>query len=151
MKGKNKHVSDIPIWVLDINVVVAALLSPHGPPGRLLDAVITGYLQIAFDDRIESEYKAVLARKKFGFAPQLICSLFAEFDLQKRIIVPPLNSACLPDSDDLPFLEVASVLDDPVLVTGNIKHCPLVAVGKVIVLSPHQAWERLRYASEECN
>jgi hypothetical protein len=39
-------------WVLDTNVLVSGLLSANGPPGRLLDAVLSRRLTMAFDDRI---------------------------------------------------------------------------------------------------
>jgi predicted nucleic acid-binding protein len=44
-----------PIWVLDTNVVVSGLLCAHGPPARLLDALVDARLRLAFDDRIEAE------------------------------------------------------------------------------------------------
>ena len=134
----------IPIWVLDTNVIVAALLSPGGPPGRLLDAVLEGrYLQLALDDRIEAEYKDVLFRKKFHFELSHVEGFFSILPYQQRIIVSPLPPIQLPDPTDLPFLEVASLLDDPILVTGNAKHFPASLVGKVKILSPRQAWELL--------
>ena len=134
----------IPTWVFDINVIVAALLSPNGPPGRLLDTLLEGkHLQLALDDRIEAEYRTVLFRKKFSFEPRLIHALLADFSFHRRIIVPPLPLIQLPDPDDLLFLEVASLLDDPILVTGNTKHFPPSLVGKVKILSPRQAWELL--------
>ena len=35
-----RKVSDAPVWVLDTNVLVSGLLSPFGPPGRLVDALL---------------------------------------------------------------------------------------------------------------
>ena len=135
----------IPTWVLDTNVIIAALLSPSDPPGRLLDAIIEGkYLQLALDDRIEAEYRSVLLRKKFNFEPQRVHALLAEIALQKKVSVPPSLSIHLPDQSDIPFLEVASLLDIPILVTGSTKHFPASLVGKVKVLSPRQAWELLQ-------
>ena len=58
--------SDAPVWVLDTNVLVSGLLSPFGPPGRLVDALLARHLRIASDDRIEAEYREVLARPKLG-------------------------------------------------------------------------------------
>ena len=129
----------IPAWVFDTNVIVAALLSPNGPPGRLLDTLLEGkHLQLAFDDRIEAEYRAVLFRKKFNFEPRLIHALLADFSFHRRLTVPPLPFILLPDPNDLPFLEVASLLEDPILVTGNTKHFPSSLSGKLKVLLPRQ-------------
>ena len=49
-----------PAWVLDTNVLVSGLINPHGHPGRLMDAVLGGHLELALDDRIYSEYAEVL-------------------------------------------------------------------------------------------
>ena len=53
--------------VLDTNVLVSGLLNPDGAPGRLLDLILGGRLQILYDDRILGEYSDVLARPQFGF------------------------------------------------------------------------------------
>ena len=50
---------DPPVWVVDTNVLVSGLLSPFGPPGRLVDALQAGGLKLATDDRIEAEYRDV--------------------------------------------------------------------------------------------
>ena len=60
--------AEVPVWVLDTNVLVSGLLSPFGPPGRLVDALLARRLRLAFDDRIELEYREVLARSRFGIA-----------------------------------------------------------------------------------
>ena len=44
---------EAPTWVLDTNVIVSGLLVAAGFSGRLLDAVLTGRLSLAYDDRIE--------------------------------------------------------------------------------------------------
>ncbi len=41
------------------NLLVSGLLSPFGPPGRLVDALQAGGLKLATDDRIEAEYRDV--------------------------------------------------------------------------------------------
>ena len=56
-------------WVLDTDVVVSGLLSPYGPPGRLLDMVVSRQLRVTLDDRIEDEYRHVLARPRFAIEP----------------------------------------------------------------------------------
>ena len=135
----------IPVWVIDTNVIVSALFSSSGPPGLLLDAILNRkYLQLAFDDRIEAEYKDVLFRKKFPFEFFCIDAFFSVLPFQKKIIVPPRSPIQLPDPTDLPFLEVASLLDNPILVTGNTKHFPATCVGKVKILSPREALELLQ-------
>jgi len=54
--------------VLDTNVLVSALLNSFGPPGRVLDLVLSGELTVAYDDRVLAEWRQVLHREKFGFS-----------------------------------------------------------------------------------
>ncbi|MDQ3118146.1 MAG: putative toxin-antitoxin system toxin component, PIN family [Verrucomicrobiota bacterium] len=133
----------VPSWVLDTNVVVAGLLNAHGFPGRLLDAVLAGTLRITFDDRIEREYREVLARPKFAIPSTLREAILGELRSQDAIAVASGAVKALPDPDDLPFLESALQATDHILVTGNLKHYPPAARGNVVVLSPAEAWKRL--------
>lgn len=109
--------------VLDTNSLVPALLSPFGSPARVLDLVLSGDLQAAYDDRLLAEYREVLARPKFSFAPEEVAVVLAYLEADgERVTARPL--ACdLPDPDDLPFLEVA-VQAEAVLITGNTAHYP---------------------------
>ena len=109
------------IIVLDTNVLVSALLTPHGPPGRVLDLVLTGELTVAFDDRILDEYHAVLRRPKFGFADHDILEIVDYLAHVGLAVVATPLTVLLPDGDDLPFLEVASAAS-AILVTGNARH-----------------------------
>jgi len=54
-------------WVLDTNVIVSGLISPLGPPGRIVDALLARKLLIAVDDRILQEYREDMGRPKFLF------------------------------------------------------------------------------------
>ena len=49
-------------FVLDTNVLVAALLSPYGAPAAVLQVVLSGSAVVCFDARILSEYREVLRR-----------------------------------------------------------------------------------------
>jgi len=136
-------VKPLPSWVLDTNVVVAGLLNAHAFPGRLLDAVLAGALRITFDDRIEREYRDVVARPKFAIPAALREAILGELKSQDTIAVTSGVIKALPDPDDLPFLEAALYATGHVLVTGNLKHYPPAARGRVVVLSPAEAWKRL--------
>jgi len=132
-----------PSWVLDTNVVVSGLLSAHGSPGRLTDALLAGLLRLAFDDRIEAEYREVLARPKFCISAERRAAFLNELRNQDPVVAQPWTGSSPPDPDDLPFLEVALQATDRVLVTGNQKHFPRACRGGVQLLSPRQAWARL--------
>ena len=46
---------------------MSGLLSPQGAPATVLRSVVAGSAAICFDERILSEYRRVLATRKFGF------------------------------------------------------------------------------------
>jgi putative PIN family toxin of toxin-antitoxin system len=126
--------------VLDTNVLVAGILNPHGPPGRLVDLVFAGDLTLLADDRILSEYDDVLRRSRFGFRTEDVAAVMAFIRLTAEVApVPPL-AVTLPDPDDLPFLEVAVAGEAGLLITGNQTHfAPTVGSHGVRVVSPREA------------
>lgn len=121
--------------VLDTNVLVSSLLNSFGAPGRVLDLVLAGELNVAHDDRILSEYRDVLRREKFGFSKGDIDKILDLLETEGIKVNPPVLGAKLPDVKDLPFLEVAHAAE-AVLVTGNLKHYPEAQRQEVEVLDP---------------
>jgi putative PIN family toxin of toxin-antitoxin system len=127
--------------VLDTNILVSALLSPFGPPARVLDLILSGEIRLVYDDRMMAEYREVLARPKFGFAPEDVADLLAFLEADGEPVTARLLSSELPDADDLPFLEVAAQAK-ATLVTGNTAHYPASARGAVSVLTPAEFLNR---------
>lgn len=129
--------------VIDTNVLVAGLLSPSGPPGWIVEAIVAGKLEPAFDSAIRQEYEEVLRRSEFGFAPARIEDLLAALDQFGFVVAAatpwPIR---LPDPDDEPFLAVAEA-SASVLVTGNLRHFPVRARRDVVVLTPRELMARL--------
>jgi uncharacterized protein len=122
--------------VLDTNVIVSALLSKDSKPGVILQLVLEGAVQLCVDDRILAEYDRVLRRPKFPFSVAQIDALLAYIEHSgDRIEVGPRNFD-LPDSDDLPFIEVADAGGARSLVTGNIRHFPVEQRRNVVVVTP---------------
>ena len=121
--------------VLDTNILISALLSPFGPPARVLDLALSGEIRLAYDDRVMAEYRDLLARPKFGFASEDVTDLlmFLESDGEPVTVLP--LSCELPDADDLPFLEVAAHAG-AILITGNSRHYPSSVRGAVNVVTP---------------
>lgn len=107
--------------VLDTNVLVSGLLSPHGAPAGLLDLVINGKVTLVLDSRIFSEYREVLNREKFSFSKEAIDDLMAFIGQAGIFITPVPLGVPVPDPGDLPFIEVACHAGVPI-VTGNIRH-----------------------------
>lgn len=129
------------LWVLDTNVLVSGLISAKGPPGRLIDAVLARRLQIAFDDRILQEYKAVLARPKFQFKPADVTAFWKILPFQCHLVAMPVEDLQASDPDDTKFLEVATATESKTLVTGNTRHYPEKNRGDVVILTPAEAFD----------
>lgn len=129
------------LWVLDTNVLVSGLISAKGPPGRLIDAVLARRLQIAFDDRILQEYKAVLVRPKFQFKPADVTAFWEILPFQCHLVAMPVEDLQVSDPDDTKFLEVATATELKTLVTGNTRHYPEKSRGDVVILTPAEAFD----------
>ena len=127
--------------VLDTNVLVSGLLTPHSASATLVRLVAQGSLRLAFDERILAEYGEVLKRSKFGFDSEQIEDLLTQIEGEgQRITHQPLK-ARLPDSEDLPFLEAALSAGVEFLVTGNKRHYPARECRGVRVVSPKECVE----------
>lgn len=124
--------------VLDTNVLVAGLLSAAGPPGWIVEAVLAGELEPAFDAAIRQEYEEVLRRPEFRFPAPLIEDLLAALDQTSFVVAAAAPWPIpLPDPDDAPFLAVAAA-STSVLVTGNLRHFPIRSRRGVVVLTPRE-------------
>jgi len=127
-------------WVLDTNMIVSGLISPLGPPGRIVDALLARKLLIAVDDRILQEYREVLGRPKFRFDHDKIQSFLGIMPFQVHVTALPVKGMQATDPGDTKFLEVAAAGGGSTLVTGNAKHYPPAKRGGVRVLSPAESW-----------
>lgn len=136
------------IVVLDTNVLVSALLSPFGPPARVLDLLLAGELGVAYDDRLLAEYRQVLARPRFGFDAQAVADLLDYLVAAGQPVVARPLPVSLPDPADLPFLEVAPTAG-AVLITGNRRHFPPEARGEVQALSPAEFVTKWQKGNQE--
>ena len=123
--------------VVDTNVLISGLLSPNGPPGRIVDALRTDNLRLVIDDRILDEYVRVLRRSAFE-------RYFSKIDREHLIeyltnnseyVIATIQCLDLPDPFDAPFLEVA-LTANVVLVTGNQKHFPPEKTENCTVYTP---------------
>jgi uncharacterized protein len=131
--------------VLDTNVLIAALLSPHGAPAQLLDLALARQILLLVDDRILAEYHEVARRPMFGFSegdlPRVLNALTA---LAEHVAARPLP-VILPDDGDVPFLEVAVAGQADALVTGNTRHfVPKRGHHAVRVRAPREELDDLR-------
>lgn len=123
--------------VLDTNMLVSGVLSAAGPPGWIVEAVLSGDIVPAFSAVIRSEYGDVLGRHELSFDPGRVAAILEIVDaFGLEVVVPPWPER-LPHAADAPFLAVAAWVGCP-LVTGNLRHFPTRARGGVEVLTPRQ-------------
>ena len=127
------------VAVFDTNVLVSGFLNPHGPPGRIVEWLLSGVMQAGLDDRIIAEYEEVLYRPKFALPRHEVRIMLRRLDgLAVHALIEPQHTVPgLPDPDDAPFAECAKALGCS-LVTGNRRHFPRAMVGKLHILSPRQ-------------
>jgi putative PIN family toxin of toxin-antitoxin system len=121
------------IVVLDTNVLVAGLLKPFGPSAAVLRLVLTGTVQAAHDYRILAEYREVLSRPVFGFAPAAVGALLTQIEEDGVPVTPPPVSFPGPDPTDAPFWEAALTAVADFLITGNQRHFPKKKEGPRVV------------------
>lgn len=129
--------------VLDTNVIVSGLLSPDGPPARLLQAALRGELSAVMDERMLAEAQEVLTRSRFATrigparAEDVLRALRAVGEVLDDV---PSYTGPMRDESDRTFLEVA-LAADALLVTGNRRDYPTDA--GVEVMTPAHAVRRL--------
>lgn len=123
--------------VVDTNVLVSGLISPTGPPGRILDLITAGQVTPLYDDRIMAEYRDVLARPKLRINPVNAGAILDLIERDGVLVAAPPLAVELPDEDDLPFLEVAEAGAALFLITGNERdYRPVQGEYTVQVASP---------------
>jgi len=134
--------------VLDTNVLVSALLNPHGTPARIVDLVLSGAVIVLYDDRILAEYRDVLARPKLRINLLEAAFLLDFIETEGILLSAPPLSIDLPDPDDLPFIEVAAIASADALVTGNARHFSAASgTLEVPILSPAEFMDLWRTRS----
>jgi putative PIN family toxin of toxin-antitoxin system len=110
--------------VLDTNVLVSALLHPNRTPAAVLNTALARRARLLHDNRILSEYRTVLGRSRFCFAPSDVAALMDFFEHSGEFIAATPQAVQLEDSADTPFYEVARSGGTDYLVTGNLRHYP---------------------------
>ncbi|MCA9804136.1 MAG: putative toxin-antitoxin system toxin component, PIN family [Cyanobacteria bacterium HKST-UBA02] len=126
--------------VIDTNVLVSALINASGPPGQILDLLLSGTIELLVDDRILAEYQDVLNRDKLGFDRDDVHRLLVFIRITSEQVSAQPVKKILPDAGDQPFLEVSRAGKSDFLITGNIRHFP----GIKEAISPKDFLERFR-------
>ena len=95
--------------VIDTNVLISGMLNPSGPPGKIVDLLRSGALQVVVDDRILSEYTDVLRRKYFlrYFRKSEREDVIEYLSKNSHYTLSRIVAQDIPDEGDIPFLEIA--------------------------------------------
>ena len=109
--------------VIDTNVIVSSLLNTTGLPAQVLSRMEDGSYRGALSMPVWNEYRQVLAREKFGFAPQTIRAAITYVRRFSDFHDPQSQPEKTNDPKDQPFWDLA-VTADAALVTGNVKDFP---------------------------
>lgn len=134
---------------MDTNVVVSGLLSPHGPPGRIVDWTVDGRFTPLYDDRILDEYRRVLRRERFPFSGADVRTFLEQVTAVGEHVTAEPWAGDLSDPDDRPFIEVAITGRARSIVTGNRRDFePSRGTHSVTVRSPRELVERIREGAE---
>lgn len=128
--------------VLDTNVLVSALINPHGAPGRVLGMIVSEEVVLLYDDRILAEYREVLARPRLRISRNEAEFILGFIESEGVHAHGRPLFVEIGDPDDLPFLEVAAANHADALVTGNKRD--FLSPGRpdpVLILSPAEFLE----------
>lgn len=110
--------------VVDTNVIASAVLSPSGPPARILALVDRGVFELVVSEAILAEYERVLnyprVRSRHGLTDDELSRFLARLR-QVAVLVEPRESLAIvaDDPDDNKFLECAVEASATYIVSGD--------------------------------
>lgn len=123
----------MPRVVLDTNVVVSALVRPHGLQDQVLRLALAGVLQLCISEAVLEEYARVLPRPRLKLRPEEIQTTLAKIREAATVVYPNKTLAISKDEPDNRFLECAEAARAAYLVTGNTRHFPQTHKATMIV------------------
>lgn len=112
--------------VIDTNIWVAGILSPGGPPARVVEAALDGSVAPVVSPAILAEYEDVLLRRELSLPPEDVGAILAYLRLPGPHVVhvdPVEVERVCADPDDI-FLGAAVEGNAAYLITGNTRHFP---------------------------
>ena len=109
--------------VIDTNVVISSNLSLSGNPGEIMRQFYSGVLQLFYTSEILTEYKRVLAYKKFNFAIETQTAILRAIEIGGTLVAPPTSTIPFNDEADRIFYDTAK-FSKAILITGNMRHYP---------------------------
>ena len=133
--------------VLDTNVLVSALISREGPPGRVLAAVKHEGLTLVTSAAQLSELRAVLSRERLRpyIRPEEAEDLLGNLQAVGEVVANLPTTNVSPDPDDNLILATAIAGQADLIVSGDKKHMlALGTVDNIPIVTAAAAADRLR-------
>ncbi len=129
--------------VLDTNVVISALVY-GGNPRKVLEAVISGTIQMSVSEALIQEVQEVLRRPQFGLSLQFVHNAVAELSSLAEWVAPTKHHRLVEEdpSDNL-VLDCAVAAEADYLVTGDSHLLRLQKCGEVRIVTPQEHVEVL--------
>jgi putative PIN family toxin of toxin-antitoxin system len=129
--------------VLDTNVLVSGLISPHGQPAQIIAHWLEGDFTLLYMPAMLDELEDVLDRAwlkaKLAEAPDRIADLLEAVTVFGELVVGYVNVAgAIADPFDEMFLACATLGKADYLVTGDKELLTLNVFGKTEIESPAQ-------------
>lgn len=136
------------VVVLDTNVFVSGLLSPHGVPGIIFQRFRLEHFSIVTSKAQIKEIQAVLTRPSLKKllppgTPRAVLQFFVKFKRLTKVLDPPELPWDFGDRDDHFLLDLAVHAKAQFLVAGDKALQKLLLVGQCAVVSPVEFVARL--------
>jgi len=134
--------------VLDTNVFVSGLLTPHGIPGLIIKKFRERQFEIATSPRQIAEIKDVLKRPSLHRAlprgtPMEVLRFFASLKKLTKVFDPPPLPWDFKDKGDHFLLDLVIESNAHFLITGDHDLQDLALIQKCVVLSPADFIQRI--------
>jgi len=119
--------------VLDTNILISACWSPGGLEAQLVRMALEREVQLCVTDIVLAEYHDVARRPKFAAQRDCFQRTLAEIEAVAELVTASEPAAAAPDDDDNRLLECAAGAGAQWLITGNLRHFPVIWRGTRIV------------------
>ena len=122
--------------VIDCNVYISAALGSKTCQKVIKEAFLNH--EVCYSDEISREIAATFEKVKLSKIHHKKQAILLTLDNLGIKVQPAPTAAALPDPDDAVYLQTALAARVSVIITGNKKHFPEAACGKIRVLSPRE-------------
>lgn len=122
--------------LIDTNILISALLRDGKPEAVILWIMAHTEWEWFVSPTIMDEYRAVLQRKKFGFAPAFAQQWIDLLDESTVLCEPDISVNFPRDRKDAKFLECAQFIKADLLITGDRDFSEAQSLTDTIIISP---------------